>query len=397
MTDNRLSALIVVTVCTVALSACGGGGGSGGGSGSTIVVGSVNALSGGATFPESSQAAKAVFDRANAQGGVNGHKINYEIVDDKGDPATAGQAARQVVGGDDAVALVGGASLIDCQINGRYYEQQKVLSMPGIGVDATCFDSPNIAPANVGPFHDMTLSLLYGSDVLHLDKICALLEIAGNTLPAYQAAIQQWTDITGKKLIYQDATVPYGASDYTPYIVKAREAGCNAVTVNPVEPDSIGQMKAMDAQGWNNVTWLNLTSVYSENYAKAITNAGNGVYVPAEFYPFTDAGSTQTKDWRDLMTKDNIPLTAFSQGGYLAATYFLQVLGGMKGDVTRESVTQALHTMQPITNPMAGTPYVFGPGQTHNGNTAGWPVKLLTGTHKWQLAADDWLRLPSPK
>ena len=120
--------------------------------------------------------------------------------------------------------------------------------------------------------------------------------------------------------------MPYGGSDYTSYIVKARSAGCKAITVNPVEPDSIGQLKAAQAQGWTDVTWLLLTSVYSENYAKAISNAGAGVYVPAEFYPFTDAGSPQTKDWRDLMTKNKIPLTSFSQGGYLAAKYFLDVV-----------------------------------------------------------------------
>ncbi|GAA5161586.1 hypothetical protein GCM10023321_46050 [Pseudonocardia eucalypti] len=381
---------LLTALALLGLTACGGGAT---GPDAPIVVGSVSALSGGATFPEASQAAKAVFDRANAQGGVNGHRIDYQIVDDKGDPATAASAARQVVSGG-AVALVGGASLIDCQINARYYEQQKILSIAGIGVDATCFDSPNIGPANVGPFHDMTLTLLYGSQVLHLNNICALIEVAGNTLPAYQAAIQRWSDITGQKLHYLDATLPYGASDYTPYIVKARQAGCKAVTVNPVEPDSIGQLKAAEAQGWNDVTWLLLTSVYSTNYAEAITNAGAGVYVPAEFYPFTDANSPQTRDWRDLMTRNNIPLTSFSQGGYLAATYFLEVARGIRGDITRESVTTALHEMRPISNPMVGTPYVFGPGRAHNENTAGWPVKLLTGTNRWQLAADDWLRIP---
>jgi branched-chain amino acid transport system substrate-binding protein len=359
-----------------------------------IVVGSVNALSGAATFPEASQAAKAVFDAANAAGGVNGRKIEYKAIDDKGDPAAAAAAAREVVGGDEAVALVGSSSLIECEINAKYYEQQKILSVQGVGVDPACFSSPNIAPVNVGPFHDMTLTLLYGSETLKLNDICALLEIAGNTLPAYQAAIDEWTKITGKKLKYVDATVPYGGADYTSYVVKARAAGCKAITVNPVEPDSIGQLKAAQAQGWNDVTWLLLTSVYSENYAKAIANAGAGVYVPAEFYPFTDAGSPQTKDWRDLMTENKIPLTSFSQGGYLAAKYFLDVVRGIKGDVTRESVTRALREMKPVSDPMVGTPYVFGPAQAHHDNTAGWPIKLASGTNKWELAGQDWLRIP---
>jgi branched-chain amino acid transport system substrate-binding protein len=222
----------IMPILAVAAVLAAGCAGADEGTSGPIVVGSVNALSGAATFPEASRAAKAVFDAANAAGGVNGRKIDYKAIDDKGDPAAAAAAAREVVAADNAVALVGSSSLIECEINARYYEQQKILSIQGVGVDPACFTSPNIAPVNVGPFHDMTLSLLYGSEVLKLDNICALLEIAGNTLPSYQAAIDEWSRITGKKLKYVDSTVPYGGSDYTSYIVKARSAGCGAITVN---------------------------------------------------------------------------------------------------------------------------------------------------------------------
>ncbi|MDQ0647536.1 branched-chain amino acid transport system substrate-binding protein [Microbacterium natoriense] len=373
-------------VAALILSGCADDGGSGSGGGS-IVVGSVNTISGPATFPEASQAAAAVFDAFNEEGGLNGQKIDYKALDDKGDPATATASARELVGSDGAVALVGSASLIECEINAKYYEQESILSIPGIGVDTGCFDSENISPANVGPFNDMTLTLQYGSEVLGLDDICVLLEIAGSTRPTYQAAIDKWTEITGKKPKYVDDTVPYGASDYTPYIVKAREQGCKALAINPVEPDAIGQVKAANAQGWDDVTWLYLTSVYSENFAKAVDNAGAGIYVPAEFYPFTDDNDIN-KDWRALMEKNDIPLTSFSQGGYLAATYFIEVLKSIKGDITRESVTKALQGMDPIDNPMVGTPYAFG-----TQNTAGWPIILKSGTNAWEKVSEDWLRI----
>ena len=48
------------------------------------------------------------------------------------------------------------------------------------------------------------------------------------------------------------------------------------------------------------MTWLYLTSVYSENFAEAIDDAGAGIYVPAEFYPFTDDDEIKA-DWRELM------------------------------------------------------------------------------------------------
>lgn len=387
MNKRAAGTAAVIAVAALILSGCADDGGSGGGGGGSIVVGSVNTISGPATFPEASQAAAAVFDAFNEAGGLNGQKIDYKALDDKGDPATATASARELVGSDGAVALVGSASLIECEINAKYYEQEGILSMPGIGVDTGCFDSKNISPANVGPFNDMTLTLQYGSEVLGLDDICVLLEIAGSTRPTYQAAIDKWTEITGKKPKYVDDTVPYGASDYTPYIVKAREQGCKALAINPVEPDAIGQVKAANAQGWDDVTWLYLTSVYSENFAKAVDNAGAGIYVPAEFYPFTDDNEIN-KDWRALMEKNDIPLTSFSQGGYLAATYFIEVLKSIKGDITRESVTKALQDMEPIDNPMVGTPYAFG-----TQNTSGWPIILKSGTNAWEKVADDWLRI----
>ncbi|MEI3843999.1 MULTISPECIES: ABC transporter substrate-binding protein [unclassified Microbacterium] len=385
MNKRIIAATAALAAGALALSGCSAD--AGGGEGAPIVVGSVNTISGPATFPEASQAAAAVFDAFNEAGGLDGRTIDYKMLDDKGDPATATASARELVGSDGAVALVGSASLIECEINAKYYEQEGILSIPGIGVDTGCFDSENISPANVGPFNDMTLTLMYGSEVLGLQDICVLLEIAGSTRPTYQAAIDKWTEITGKKPTYVDDTVPYGASDYTPYIVKAREAGCKALAINPVEPDAIGQVKAANAQGWDDVTWLYLTSVYSENFAQAIDNAGAGIYVPAEFYPFTEENDIN-KDWRDLMTENDIPLTAFSQGGYLAATHFIEVLKTIDGDITRESVAEALRSMDPIENPMIGTPYTFGVD-----NTAGWPIELKSGTHAWEKVADDWFRI----
>ena len=357
------------------------------------MVGSVNALSGPATFTEASQAAQAVFDQVNQEGGINGRKIEYKILDDKADPATAAADAREIVGSDNAVALVGSASLIDCQVNGKYYQQAGILSIQGTGVDPNCFQNPNISAVNVGPYGDTTMTLTYGSQVLGLKKICAFLEITGNTLPSYHAAIAAWSTSTGQHLALEDDTVPYGASDYTPYIVKAKAAGCDALYANAVQPDAIGQMKAAAAQGWNNVTFLYLTSVYSSQFATAAPQVGKGVYVPAEFAPYTDANSSKNADWQKLMTADKIPLTSFAQGGYLAATYFVQVLKSIKGDITRASVTQALHDMQPISNPMVGTPWTFGTAAAHNSNRTGWPIKLLPGTGKWALAANDWFHL----
>ncbi|MBN9613516.1 MAG: ABC transporter substrate-binding protein, partial [Actinobacteria bacterium] len=271
-------------------------------------------------------------------------------------------------------------------------EQEKVSSIPGIGVDPGCFNSPNIAPANIGPFNDTTLTMLYGSETLGLKNLCVFTSVIGSTGPAYKAAIDRWQQITGKTPKFVDDTLPYGGSDYTPYIVKARDAGCDGVVTNNVEPDAIGMIKAANQQGWKDVTFLFLTSTYSESFAKAVSDSAAGVYVPAEFYPFTE-DSDVNADWKSLMEANKITLTSFSQGGYLAATFMVDVLKSIKGDITRDSVNKALAEMKPIENPMIAYPYEFSKIAAQDFQPGGWPVVLKSGTNAWQKAADDWLMM----
>jgi branched-chain amino acid transport system substrate-binding protein len=287
-----------------------------------------------------------------------------------------------------AVAMVGGASLVDCDVNGKFYEQQKIMSVVGTGVGPGCFNSPVMAPVNAGPYLDSQMTLTFGTANLHVKKICAFVAITGASKPAYQSAIDAWTKSTGAKLAYLDDTVPYGNPDYTPQAVKIKEKGCDAVFANFVEPDALGLLKAAVAQHVTGISWLFLTSVYSDQFAKAAP-AGQKIYVPAEFLPFTDTTATANKDWRDLMTKQHLALTSFSQGGYLAATYFVDVLKSIQGDINRTSVTEALKKMAPIESAMVGTPYQVGPGNSHGPNHAGWPIVLNNGS--WQNAADNWL------
>jgi branched-chain amino acid transport system substrate-binding protein len=392
MKSRILGAAALTAAAALVLSGCAGG--EGGGEGAPIKLGSVNTVSGPATFPEASEAAKAVFDKVNADGGINGRMIEYKVTDDKADPATATASARELVGSDEVVALVGSASLLDCEINAKYYEQEGVRSVQGIGVDPGCFSSPNIAPTNIGPFNDTTLTMLYGSEELGLENLCVLTSVIGSTGPAYQAAVDRWSEITGKQPTFVDDTVPYGGADYTPYIVKAREAGCDGIVANSVEPDAIGLIKAANQQGWDDVTFLLLTSVYSESFAAAVDNSAAGVYVPAEFYPFTE-DSDVNADWKALMDENGITLTSFSQGGYLAATFLVEVLESIDGDITRESVNEALSGMAPIANQMIAYEYQFDKIAAQDFQPGGWPVVLKSGTNAWEQAADDWLMIPA--
>jgi branched-chain amino acid transport system substrate-binding protein len=359
-----------------------------------IKVGAVSTITGPADFSEVPKATQAAFDAVNAAGGINGCKIDYTISDDKADPAVAAQAARDLIDNKEAVALVGSASLLDCAVNSATYSRKKILSVQGLGVDAACFSSPNVAPVNVGPYTLSTAMAYYATNELKSKKLCAFFIIIGGTQEAYKKAIGNWEKISGQKIHLIDLTLPF-QGDLTPYVIKARDAGCDAVLTNQVEPQVVQLIKTVDAQKITGINWLFLAPGYTEQVAKALADTKQPIYAGTEWEPYTDKNSAANAQWVADMQKANRPLTAFSQGGYLAAQLFLKVVASIDGEVTRESVSKALHNMQPLTNPLAGSPYIFGKAKTHSPMQSTKVMKLENGA--WKVQTPDWVVLPQPK
>ncbi len=360
--------------------------------GEPIRVGNISSLTGGALFPEASEAAKAVFDRVNAAGGIGGRPIELLIEDDGGSPEGAATAARRLVEQDDVVAMVGSASTLECVVNAGLYAEAGVYSIQGTGVDPLCFLSPNISPVNTGPYAGITVSLFYASETLGFKNVCNVnLFVVPDLAPAFDAAVARWEALTGKSLTFRIAAATL-QDDPTPLMLQARDAGCGAVVIDGVEPHALAVGRAIEAQGLQDITWIGLTSYYTDAIAGQLGSAGNGLQANSEFEPY---GSTSPAldDWRQLMIDNDVELTSFAQGGYLAATIFTEVLEGIDGEITRDSVAAALVALDRYDTPLLGTPYSFGDAPIHAPNQASKFVVLQDGA--WVTALDEWVVLPN--
>ena len=389
---RRRKSLAVLASAGVVLLVAAGCSDSGNGSTASIKVGAISSLSGPVVFPEASQAVKAVFDKVNREGGINGRMIDYRVEDDKVDPQAAQQAARKLVDSDEVVAMVGSASALECSVNGALYKQKKVMSVQGTGVDPACFSSSNISPVNTGPFQGITVSLQFASETLKHDKVCSVLVDYAGWGDAYAAAIAQWEKTTGKKLALLDTTYKPGPEDPTPFVLKVKAAGCQAVVFDGVDVAGVAWMQAVKAQKVTGIDWVFLTSNYTDKVAQTLGADGEGLYANSEFEPY-GGSSAALADWKQTMTAANVPLNSFAQGGYLAATYFVQALKTIKGEINRESVSAALSTLTSVVNPLVGTPYSFAPAEKHNSNRASKFVQLKGGT--WVTVTPDWITLPA--
>ncbi len=374
--------LLAATVSAKAAPTCENG---------PIQIGAVSTVTGIVDFSDAPRATQAVFQQLNDAGGINGCKIEFTIADDKGDPQVAAQAARDLIDNKGVVALAGGASLLDCAVNAATYDRNDVLAVQGVGVDPLCFNAPSVAPVNVGPYTLTTAVLDYATKDLGAKKLWTFFSIIGGTQEAYAAAVARWEKISGNTITFTDVTLPL-QGDLTPYVIKARDAGCDAVLTNQVEPGVVQWIKTADAQKITGINWLFLAPGYTEGVSKALADSKQPIYVGTEWEPYTEATEANA-DWAKTMETAGLAKTAFSQGGYMAAKVLIDTISGIEGEVTRETVTAALKEGKELTYPIAGNAYAFGDAKAHSPMQATKIMQLVDG--KWTVKTKDWFVLPA--
>ncbi|GAA2048604.1 ABC transporter substrate-binding protein [Catenulispora yoronensis] len=392
MSGNRKGAAILALALTAAVGLAGCSSDSKGGSSSgAIKIGGLFTLTPQAFGNDAQKMVQAVFDRANAQGGVNGHKIEYTSGDDAASPTTAAALVRKYVG-DGAVAMVGSVSFVDCGTNHAYYQQQKIMAISAIGADPFCYSSPNIAPVNIGPFTSVTADLYYATKYLNAKKVCIFMAPTPGTKDAQAAAVDRWTKATGVTPTVFDSNVPLTETNFTPYLLRAKDAGCDSIFRNGSDTTGLSILKAAANQGMQNVNFLFDASSYTAQLASSASSLNMKVYLASEFEPYTST-SDANADWRSLAQANKINETAFTQGAYVSAEWILQVLKDIKGPITRDTVTAALKAGTPYNIPMVGSPLVFGPADAHAPNQAIKMVTIKDGT--WQTLNPDFFQLPA--
>ncbi len=148
---RRYLALVAAIVATVALASCSSSGsssdGSGGGSNglSTWTIGSIVSSTGGSSslFAGAKDALAAWAKYVNANGGINGHHIKVETLDDQATAANGLAAAHTLVQGDHVLALVGSA---DSSAPGwkSYVMSSKIPVIGTMGAVGSDFDTSDL-------------------------------------------------------------------------------------------------------------------------------------------------------------------------------------------------------------------------------------------------------------
>lgn len=345
-----------------------------------IKVGAVVGETGPADFSSAAKAAGAYFDCVNANGGIGGRPVEYLVEDDKWDPPTAGRAARKLVEDDGVVAMVGSTSFVECGVNAKYYEQQDVAVVAGVGVPRECFHSANIAPVNQGP-------RLSGISAAQTAKENGAKSIAciSNVIPNFGGwackGLEAWGEREGVKV--ETFLAKPDASDAESIVLKALQADTDAVVPVDAAPPTAAYLKAGQAQGSGGADkpWFLPTAAYNLSFPETVGAYWNDkLNIEIELAPLDDPGADGAA-WRGIMDKygKDAPRDTFSQAGFLAAKVFTDTMLEAKGELTRETTTAALKAIDAYESDMLCGPWEFGQADEHNANHAGRAVRM-TGT-----------------
>lgn len=309
--------------------------------GSPIVVGGVGTLLG---FSGVSEGAQARFDRANAEGGVNGHKIEFiGTTDDGGDPANNNTAVRELVQQKKVDAVL---PLLPTNFQAPTAQFLAEQNIPYIGLGygpAMCqiesgfpfngCTAPNIAKGNSAALVQF-LPAAVEQDDLEGIKIAVIGSVATGG-DAYLKSVSSAVEDLGAEIVVSEPGVPAGATNVQPYVdaVLAGDADMVIIVTDFVAMLSIqGTLKANGYKGAlvNFAGYIPGILETSADLQKGL----EGSYI-ATVLPTPLDGSPASKELTADLEAADVNPTFGALVGWQSADLYLQLLDAAGGDASK--------------------------------------------------------------
>ncbi|WP_353945789.1 ABC transporter substrate-binding protein [Streptomyces sp. HUAS MG91] len=298
--------------------------------------------------------AKARFDRANAEGGVNGRRIDYLGAEDDGqDPAKNLAAARKLVQQEKVFAI---APMSSVTFSGADFLQKQKVPTFGWGT-LPSFCGPTYIYGFGGcmvPMPGGTISQTWPEGLKNVTDGSKgrTVAILANDNDAGTFAIRTYKQSfasAGYKVTYAKASVPATSvpsdwSAYTKELLRSDGGKAPDVVVSVMQtPYNIGLFTAVKRTGFKGVL-TDPTDYDPGLLAKSATKqALDGVHVLLSFEPF-ESDSPRMKQFKADIEKaagKKVPLNMHMMTGYMSADLFLAVARKAGKDLTVASFQKA--------------------------------------------------------
>jgi branched-chain amino acid transport system substrate-binding protein len=323
-----------------------------------IQIGTTSALTGNVSGPATltEAGAQAVFDKANASGGVDGRKIKVNVLDDGYTAPKAVANARSFI--DQPVfAVYGGYGTVPSQSIVPILQQAKV---------------PYLFPYQGNPYpgdkYVFLMMPLYRNQTVAVIKaaiqkygkgtVYALVGKTADTAQTVQDAQTATEQAGGRWLGYDE--VNQGTTDYTPYVLRMKQAHPDFVLVSTTPTDCARYVTAMVAQGaLPTKRILGLQTLATESFINAVPEeASNVVFAPG---PNAAASNKLAADCIATIHRyqPGTQITMESLWGCGTAQVFVYALQKAGSNLTRDGLVRTLEGMHQVDAAPVLTPISF--------------------------------------
>jgi len=355
------------------------------GSEKPIIVGTVGTNSGvlGAYARSGIKALQAWSAWLNDKGGINCHKVKYQVGDDGADPARHQALVRQFVEQDKVIAFLFNDAPVTGQASVEYLKQKQVPAIGQEGGQFAFYDSPvHFATGSAGvplqwatvdagaqvtlPEHKTKLAMITCQEVEYCNR-------ADKTYP--QAA-----PAAGYKLVYR-AKGTLVQPDYTAQCLGAKNAGAD-VLVTAFDPNSDHRLFASCAKVGYHPTGV-VTSLQSSIDFKDDPNL-TGMVINSNYQPWFMSGLPGVAEYQNVLRKysPGSPFESSGMHGWAAGRALEHALVHLASDQAPASaaVLVGMNSMNGDTLGGITYPLHFAAGRPHKQVACGWTVVVAKGT-----------------
>ena len=329
---------------------------------SPIKLGAIITKQPGTDFTDISDMAKAYFDCVNDNGGINGHPVQYQVETEQTNPQQVASLATKLVENDKVLGIVGNTSLIDCAVNQKYYEKQKI-NLIANGVARECYFSENIRDINMGPYYSTVGAAQYLINQGAKSIVAATLKAPGtdfNNQGAVELAKQN--NIPGKS-VTEVVPINDGAALALKLVQAAGDGG--GVVLDFIPPEALKVLQGAEQQGLiDKVKWACATPCNDASIAEALGPAWNDkLGINAELN-LVDSKGPDNQLYLQVQKKyaPDSAIGSFGQMGFMDALLATKALMTIKGEYTKKSVNDAFKALKDVKTDILCNPWTFGDG-----------------------------------
>jgi ABC-type branched-subunit amino acid transport system substrate-binding protein len=339
--------------------------------GGVITVGGIYDETGPVDATVERDTVRSYFNLVNAQGGVNGHKLQLIDCDSKYDPSSAHQCAQKLIS-EGVLAIVGWLSLSGEQNETKYLTQQGVPIIGGLGVPAE-FESPLSYPTTPSLITAGTaLGTRAGQIGLKKPGVIFLnANFIGPVESSFLAALKK-QGITPVGVEHADAT----KADYTDIVLKFQAAGAQSVAAF-IDPFSYARLfQAMARQNWHppvlggGLDKASANKQYVSGCGSSCAVFGAESVTPVLEYldhQSTPAIAQYLNAVRTYYPNQYGALDAYTTYQWVAAQVFVQAIKNIgNAPVTRQSLVDSLNSLKNFDNGGITPPISYKAGNSHD-------------------------------